>query len=196
MGSPSAAEDLYHFENVSSDDMEAILAVIARPVLRKTDAGSRTGKLLVRSGATTDGTAAFPPSLTYLRRDDVWDTDPDTSAAWGRERIQRGPARLGDRERIRVRAAGAAARQASSRRHGPGRRALSHRSTGARGTPTQPAAIPAPGRSPHAARWVAHEPPHPRGGQHLPLQAPDAGVVNCTTGGRFRLATRAAGNSV
>lgn len=75
-------QDLYHFEDIEAAWAEQIHVVLARPVLRKTEPGSRTARLQVLSGGTTTNGSTFAPSLSYVRRDDVWETDPATSAAW------------------------------------------------------------------------------------------------------------------
>lgn len=75
-------QDFYHYEDMDFAWIDAIHAVLARPVLRKTEPGSRTARLQTLSGGTTASGSTFAPSLTYLRRDDVWETDPATSTQW------------------------------------------------------------------------------------------------------------------
>lgn len=75
-------QDFYHFEDIEAAWVDEIHAVLARPVLKKSEAGSRTVRLQVLSGGTTTSASTLAPSITYTRLDQVWETDPDTSAAW------------------------------------------------------------------------------------------------------------------
>ena len=77
--------DLYEYEDLPVSN-EGIFGVIAKPVLRKSDAGSRTYKLLVSrdpgSGAVEDETATLYPSGTFVRQAKIWETDPATGDLW------------------------------------------------------------------------------------------------------------------
>lgn len=77
----AAEKDLYHFEDLAGDVAD-IFAVIAKPVLRKTDGGSRTYRLLAKSGATEVDSGTRYPSVSYVRQTYLWPVDPDTGALW------------------------------------------------------------------------------------------------------------------
>lgn len=50
--------------------------------MRKDDAGARTARAMVRSGATDDPSDTFSVSDSYAWRQALWDDNPDTGAAW------------------------------------------------------------------------------------------------------------------
>lgn len=74
--------DLYEYEDLDADEIDEILFVIDRPILRKTDAGTRTYNLAAKSGATTELSDVRQLSETYVRQDYLWPLDPDTGVAW------------------------------------------------------------------------------------------------------------------
>lgn len=75
-------KDLYHYENLDSGVVGTIFGVIAKPVLKKTDGGARTYRLLAKSGSTETNSGTRYPSVSYVRQGYIWETDPDTSAQW------------------------------------------------------------------------------------------------------------------
>ena len=75
-------EDLYTFDNLAVTP-DTIFGVQTQAVVKKDDAGARTGKLLARVGGTTYEGAAFSPSEgAYLNVTEIWELNPDDSAAW------------------------------------------------------------------------------------------------------------------
>lgn len=77
----AAQQELNGYEDAPAGG-NIILGVLARPVLRKTDGGSRTYKLLAGSGATVGESDPFALSTEYQRQSYVWETDPDTGQPW------------------------------------------------------------------------------------------------------------------
>lgn len=77
-----SGKDLYNYEDIGQDTSVAIIAVIAKPVLKKTDAGERTYKLLAKSDGTEAASAERYPSVSYIRQSYLWPTDPATSSEW------------------------------------------------------------------------------------------------------------------
>jgi len=76
-----AQRDLYNYENLPTS-VTGIFGVIAKPVLRKSDAGSRTYKLIVSSNSFEDETATLYPAGSYVRQAQIFETDPNTGALW------------------------------------------------------------------------------------------------------------------
>jgi len=75
-------EDLYTVDNLAVTP-DTIFGVQTQAVVKKDDAGARTGKLLARVGGTTYEGAAFSPSEgAYLNVMELWELNPDDSAAW------------------------------------------------------------------------------------------------------------------
>lgn len=79
-------KDQYAFDNIS-DIPELIHGISCRGVIKKTDSGSRTGRLLCRSGGADYEGASFNPGLNYLGYDEIFEDDPDTSLAWSKSGI-------------------------------------------------------------------------------------------------------------
>ena len=78
----TSEKDLYNYENLDSGVVGTIFGVIAKPVLKKTDGGARTYRLLAKSGATESNSGTRYPNVSYVRQGYIWETDPDTSAQW------------------------------------------------------------------------------------------------------------------
>jgi len=76
-----AERDLYEYEDIPVLT-DVIYGVIAKPVLRKSDAGSRTYKLLCSSGPAESDTGTLYPPGSYARQAKVFETDPNTGALW------------------------------------------------------------------------------------------------------------------
>src|SRR4030095_1511912 len=74
-------EDLYDMANLSVTPA-AVIGVVSKVFIKKSDAGARSGMLRVRSGATdVNGTdTVLSSTYTYLSRVDT--TDPATGVAW------------------------------------------------------------------------------------------------------------------
>lgn len=72
--------DLYGFDSVISG--VSVYAVSAEICCRKNDAGSRTGRVMCRSGGTNYEGAEFFPSTDYQNFSQIWETDPNTASAW------------------------------------------------------------------------------------------------------------------
>lgn len=72
--------DLYGFDSVISG--VTVYAVSAEICCRKDDAGSRTGRIMCRSGGTNYEGDEFFPASDYRNYSQIWETDPDTAAAW------------------------------------------------------------------------------------------------------------------
>ena len=73
--------DLYEYENLPLAT-DTIFAVIAKPVVRKSDAGSRTYKLLCSSGIFEAEIGTLYPAGTYVRQAKIFETDPATGNLW------------------------------------------------------------------------------------------------------------------
>lgn len=73
--------DLYEFGNLSNqpDDIYAVKAV---SLAKSTEAGTRLMRNRVKSGASFGNGQAHKPTSTFRRQEDVFETDPDTAAAW------------------------------------------------------------------------------------------------------------------
>lgn len=76
----AAQQELNNYEDAAGTNV--IIGVLARPVVRKTDAGSRQYKLLAESNATVLKSEAYYPGTEYQRQSYVWETDPDTGTQW------------------------------------------------------------------------------------------------------------------
>jgi hypothetical protein len=81
--SSSGHEDLYNFPALSVTP-SAIYAVAVKGYCKRSDSGSRTVSLRVKSGATDSGGTATgqSPGTSYGWLDSFFETDPNTSAAW------------------------------------------------------------------------------------------------------------------
>jgi len=81
--SVSGHEDLYNFPALSVTP-SAIYAVAVKGYCKRSDSGSRTVSLRMKSGATDSGGTApgQSPATTYGWLDSFFETDPNTSAAW------------------------------------------------------------------------------------------------------------------
>lgn len=75
----------YAFESPPVDRRVAFVA--ARPVLRKTDAGTRQVKLRVDSMGELAESAAVPLSTSHVRLSHAWETDPNTGQLWTPSRV-------------------------------------------------------------------------------------------------------------
>jgi hypothetical protein len=73
--------DLYDMGNLPTTPA-AIIAVVSKLYVRKSDAGTRNGAVAVRSGATDVLGADTPLSTTYTYISRVDTTDPATAVAW------------------------------------------------------------------------------------------------------------------
>jgi len=75
------AFDLYEYEDIllSGD----IFACVPKPVLTKEPSGTRSHRTLCKSNGTTEnGATQQPSSGSYVRRQHVYELDPDGSVAW------------------------------------------------------------------------------------------------------------------
>lgn len=75
------AFDLYHYENIllAGD----IFAAVPKPVLKKDPSGTRSFRTLCKSNGTTEnGAEQFPSSGSYVRRQHVYEQDPDGPMTW------------------------------------------------------------------------------------------------------------------
>jgi hypothetical protein len=73
--------DLYTFGNLTGT-IGTIHGIVVEPVLRKTDAGTRTARTIIRQNSTNYESSEIFPSTTYVPYPTIWETDPDTSSAW------------------------------------------------------------------------------------------------------------------
>jgi len=75
-------QDLYDVADLVGVTAQAIIGVVSKIYVKKSDAGARTGQLQVVSGATTvtGVDTALSSTYSYLSRVDT--TDPNTAAAW------------------------------------------------------------------------------------------------------------------
>ena len=76
-----AQRDLYTYEDLPTAT-SGIFGVVAKPVLRKSDIGSRTYKLFCSSSAFEDETATLYPANSYVRQAKIFETDPATGDLW------------------------------------------------------------------------------------------------------------------
>ena len=92
-GSTVGDVDTYGLGNLTSTPT-TIDAVQVMAFAEKTDAGSRSIALQVKSGATTSDGANFPLAASYTKLERMLLTDPNTAAAWtlsGVNALQGGP---------------------------------------------------------------------------------------------------------
>jgi hypothetical protein len=81
-GSATAGHtDLYAMQDLPAG-VTSVAGVRVYGVVQKTDAGARTGALLVRTGGTTYEGAEFAPGTTYAYVTHLWPTNPATGVAW------------------------------------------------------------------------------------------------------------------
>ncbi len=80
------AEDLYELDDLDATP-ESIFAVQVRVVARKDDAATRAIKAGLKSGATLTLGEEFFLSSSYTTHVDIYDLNPDTSAAWTKAAI-------------------------------------------------------------------------------------------------------------
>lgn len=73
--------DLYNYEDLPVA-VGTIFGVIAKPVVRKSDAGTRTYKLICSSNGMEDETGTLYPAGNYVRQAQIFETDPNTSVLW------------------------------------------------------------------------------------------------------------------
>jgi hypothetical protein len=74
-------KDLYGYQDLTGTPA-AIMAVQITTVARKDDAGSRSLRKVLRSGATTANGATRGLGTSYALYDDRFEVDPATGAAW------------------------------------------------------------------------------------------------------------------
>jgi hypothetical protein len=81
--STSGHEDLYNFPNLSVTPA-SIYTVAVKGYVAKSDSGSRTVSLRVKSSSSDSGGSSTgqAPGTSYGWLDSFFDTDPNTSAAW------------------------------------------------------------------------------------------------------------------
>ena len=78
----AAHQDLYAATNLAHNPV-SIFGIVRTAAAQKDDAGSRSLKLLTKSGSTVSAGASQMLTLgTSVRLSDVQETDPNTSAAW------------------------------------------------------------------------------------------------------------------
>jgi hypothetical protein len=77
--STTGHRDIYEYEDIDPLEVGTIYGVIAKPVMKKSDCGSRTYKLLCTSNGTeVDSGERYPPSVgTYVRNTYIWPSNPD-----------------------------------------------------------------------------------------------------------------------
>lgn len=81
-GSATVGEkDLYAYQNLASSPA-SIAAISVVTFGKKTDAGAKTFVHVVRSNVTEEDSAALTPAETYGHQYSIFETDPNTSAAW------------------------------------------------------------------------------------------------------------------
>lgn len=80
--STAAQTDTYACGDLSVATSGTVKAVQASVLARKDDAGSRSLALVARPGSTDRVGATQAVSDSYARYAQVWDTNPDTAAAW------------------------------------------------------------------------------------------------------------------
>lgn len=73
--------DLYHYEDLPAA-VDGIFGVIAKPVLRKNDAGTRTYVLMCSSDGVLGRTETLYPAGSYVRQAKIFETDPATGTFW------------------------------------------------------------------------------------------------------------------
>ena len=74
-------KDLYGYQDLTGTPA-AIMAVQLATVARKDDAGSRSLRAVLKSGATTANGATRVLGTSYALYDDRFEVDPATGAAW------------------------------------------------------------------------------------------------------------------
>ena len=74
-------KDLYAYQDLTGTPA-AIMAVQVATVARKDDAGSRSLRAVLKSGATTANGATRVLGTSYALHDDRFEVDPATGAAW------------------------------------------------------------------------------------------------------------------
>jgi hypothetical protein len=79
-------DDLYNVEAADSN-MGAVKAVQVRATAQKSDAGAASLGLQVKSGSTTDEETPHALTTSWASYTDIWDTNPDTAAAWTKTNI-------------------------------------------------------------------------------------------------------------
>ena len=80
--STPAEIDLHTIESLPVTP-DTIYGVNAVSIARKTDAGARTGKHIVRTGATNyEGAEFFPGTPQYGGFENIWEENPNTVSAW------------------------------------------------------------------------------------------------------------------
>jgi hypothetical protein len=79
--STAGAVDLYDLADLAVTPA-AIVGLVTRQCMRKTDAGARSGTTRIKSGATSADGATLNLSTSYLYLNTVYATDPNTGAAW------------------------------------------------------------------------------------------------------------------
>lgn len=87
--STAAEKDTYAFGN-SSESPASIAAVSVKSWARKTDAGSRNFVHTARSSTTEGDSAVLYPSVDYRFMESIFETDPNTAAAWAMAAVNAG----------------------------------------------------------------------------------------------------------
>jgi len=64
-----------------------VTGVIINSRMKKSDTGAASAKVAIKSGATIAYGTTRVLSAGALNYTDVWETDPNTSAAWGQSAI-------------------------------------------------------------------------------------------------------------
>jgi hypothetical protein len=80
--STSGQKDTWNFANLTALTSPSIKGVQLNLTAKKDDAGSRLLKPVVKSGSTTSSGSSQGLSTDYLQFAQIYETDPDTSAAW------------------------------------------------------------------------------------------------------------------
>jgi len=73
--------DLYDMDDLAATPL-AVIGVVSKVYIKKSDAGARSGQVLVKSGATQVGGTDTVLSSTYTYFSRVDATDPNTGVAW------------------------------------------------------------------------------------------------------------------
>ena len=75
------AQDTFHMGALAAD-LGTVFGLSVKTLMFKSDAGSRSGEAIIKSGGTVAAGAAIPLGLTPARVSAMFTTDPATGAAW------------------------------------------------------------------------------------------------------------------
>jgi hypothetical protein len=81
--STTGQEDLYSFPALTTPNPATIYSVVVKGYIKRTDSGARTVSMQCHSGSTDTPGPTVAPGTSYTWIDANFDTDPNTSSAWG-----------------------------------------------------------------------------------------------------------------